>query len=174
MFSTTGYEWRSEMKSCNSLVLRSREYPIVFIPQRLWTIGSTQCFARFNFWLSLKTSRSVLSTISITITNMVSMERELNKLFNDTNYNKENVIIREIWSIKLELQNFFWGVYIILLSSTSKNIDCLCLGYLCQKGGKCSEIAKCALFKNHRIKSQNRCCITQNIYYFVFIICTTP
>ena len=35
------------------------------------------------------------------------MERELNKLFNDTNYNKENVIIREIWSIKLELQNFF-------------------------------------------------------------------
>ena len=42
---------------------------------------------------------------------MVSMERELNKLFNDTNYNKENVIIREIWSIKLELQNFFWGVY---------------------------------------------------------------
>ena len=38
---------------------------------------------------------------------MVSMERELNKLFNDTNYNKENVIIREIWSIKLELQNFF-------------------------------------------------------------------
>ena len=39
------------------------------------------------------------------------MERELNKLFNDTNYNKENVIIREIWSIKLELQNFFWGVY---------------------------------------------------------------
>ena len=40
------------------------------------------------------------------------MERELNKLFNDTNYNKENVIIREIWSIKLELQNFFWGVYI--------------------------------------------------------------
>ena len=43
---------------------------------------------------------------------MVSMERELNKLFNDTNYNKENVIIREIWSIKLELQNFFWGVYV--------------------------------------------------------------
>ena len=42
---------------------------------------------------------------------MVSMERELNKLFNDTYYNKENVIIREIWSIKLELQNFFWGVY---------------------------------------------------------------
>ena len=42
---------------------------------------------------------------------MVSMERELNKLFNDTNYNKENVIIREIWSMKLELQNFFWGVY---------------------------------------------------------------
>ena len=42
------------------------------------------------------------------------MERELNKLFNDTNYNKENVIIREIWSIKLELQNFFWGVYIII------------------------------------------------------------
>ena len=40
------------------------------------------------------------------------MERELNKLFNDINYNKENVIIREIWSIKLELQNFFWGVYI--------------------------------------------------------------
>ena len=40
------------------------------------------------------------------------MERELNKLFNDTNYNKENVIVREIWSIKLELQNFFWGVYI--------------------------------------------------------------
>ena len=38
---------------------------------------------------------------------MVSMERELNKLFNDTNYNKENVIIREIWSIKLDLQNFF-------------------------------------------------------------------
>ena len=34
----------------------------------------------------------------ITITNMVhvSMERELNKLFNYTNYNKENVIIREI------------------------------------------------------------------------------
>ena len=45
---------------------------------------------------------------------MVSMERELNKLFNDTNYNKENVIIREIWSIKLELQNFFWGVYMKL------------------------------------------------------------
>ena len=40
------------------------------------------------------------------------MERELNKLFNDTNYNKENVPIREIWSIKLELQNFIWGVYI--------------------------------------------------------------
>ena len=40
------------------------------------------------------------------------MERELNKLFNDTNYNKENVIIRKIWSIKLELQDFFWGVYI--------------------------------------------------------------
>ena len=39
---------------------------------------------------------------------MVSMERELNKLFNDTNYIKENVIIREIWSIKLELQNIFW------------------------------------------------------------------
>ena len=35
------------------------------------------------------------------------MERELNKLFNDTNYNKENVIIREIWSIKLEFPNFF-------------------------------------------------------------------
>ena len=48
---------------------------------------------------------------------MVSMERELNKLFNDTNYNKENVIIREIWSIKLELQNFFWGVYIVLENS---------------------------------------------------------
>ena len=47
---------------------------------------------------------------------MVSMERELNKLFNDTNYNKENVIIREIWSIKLELQNFFWGVYFFFLS----------------------------------------------------------
>ena len=45
---------------------------------------------------------------------MVSMERELNKLFNDTNYNKENVIIREIWSIKLELQNFSWGVYALI------------------------------------------------------------
>ena len=45
------------------------------------------------------------------------MERELNKLFNDTNYNKENVIIREIWSIKLELQNFFWGVYLFIMSS---------------------------------------------------------
>ena len=29
------------------------------------------------------------------------MERELNKLFNDTNYDKE------IWSIKLEFPNFF-------------------------------------------------------------------
>ena len=46
------------------------------------------------------------------------MERELNKLFNDTNYNKENVIIREIWSIKLELQNFFWGVYYDHATST--------------------------------------------------------
>ena len=45
------------------------------------------------------------------------MERELNKLFNDTNYNKENVIIREIWSIKLELQDFFWGVYIKTLTT---------------------------------------------------------
>ena len=37
------------------------------------------------------------------------MERELNKHFNDTNYNKENVIlvIREIWSIKLEFPTFF-------------------------------------------------------------------
>ena len=35
------------------------------------------------------------------------MERELNKLFNDTNYNKENVIIREIWSINLNFQTFF-------------------------------------------------------------------
>ena len=35
------------------------------------------------------------------------MERELNKLFNDTNYDKENMIIREIWSIKLEFPNFF-------------------------------------------------------------------
>ena len=35
------------------------------------------------------------------------MERELNKLFNDTNYDKENVIIREIWSIKLEFPNYF-------------------------------------------------------------------
>ena len=35
------------------------------------------------------------------------MERELNKLFNGTNYNKEYVIIREIWSIKLEFPNFF-------------------------------------------------------------------
>ena len=35
------------------------------------------------------------------------MEMELNKLFNDTNYNKANVIIREIWSIKLEFPNFF-------------------------------------------------------------------
>ena len=32
----------------------------------------------------------------ITITNMVSMDPLLNKLFNDTNYNKQNVIIREI------------------------------------------------------------------------------
>ena len=107
MFSTTGYEWRSEMKSCNSLVLRSREYPIVFIPQRLWTTGSTQCFAIFHFWLSLKTFHNF-----ITITNMVSMERGLNKLFNDTNCDKENLIIKEIWSIKLEFPNFFfWGVY---------------------------------------------------------------
>ena len=35
------------------------------------------------------------------------MERELNKLFNDTNYDKENMIIKEIWSIKLEFPNFF-------------------------------------------------------------------
>ena len=35
------------------------------------------------------------------------MERELNKLFNDTNYDKENMIIRELWSIKLEFPNFF-------------------------------------------------------------------
>ena len=47
---------------------------------------------------------------------MVSMEKELNKLFNDTNYNKENVIIREIWSIKLELQNFF-EEFIILVQA---------------------------------------------------------
>ena len=38
---------------------------------------------------------------------MVSMERELIKLFNDTNYNKENVIIRKINQSILELQNFF-------------------------------------------------------------------
>ena len=63
-----------------------------FHPQRLWTIGSTQCFARFHFWLSFK--------------------RKLNKLFNETNYNKENVI-REIWLIKLEFPNFFWGVYVL-------------------------------------------------------------
>ena len=56
---------------------------------------------------------------------MVSMERELNKLFNDTNYNKENVIIREIWSIKLELQNFFWGVYLYPDSSGNKKQNCL-------------------------------------------------
>ena len=42
---------------------------------------------------------------------MVSMERELNKLLNDTNYDKENMIINEMWSIKLEFPNFFWGVY---------------------------------------------------------------
>ena len=27
---------------------------------------------------------------------MVSMERELNKLFNDTNYDKENMIIKDM------------------------------------------------------------------------------
>ena len=64
MYSTAGYEWRSEMKSCNSLVLPSRETPIVFILQWVWTIASTQCFARFHFWLSIKTSCSVLSMIS--------------------------------------------------------------------------------------------------------------
>ena len=62
---------------------------------------------------------------------MVSMERELNKLFNDTNYNKENVIIREIWSIKLELQNCFWGVYI---DCTSDFIEGSCLIH--KKSGK--------------------------------------
>ena len=35
------------------------------------------------------------------------MERELNKLLDDTNYNKEYVKITEIWSIKLEFPNFF-------------------------------------------------------------------
>ena len=30
------------------------------------------------------------------ILGLASLERELNKLFNDTNYNKENVIIREM------------------------------------------------------------------------------
>ena len=40
------------------------------------------------------------------------MERELNKLFNDINYDKENMIIRQIyvWSIKREFPNYFWGV----------------------------------------------------------------
>ena len=50
------------------------------------------------------------------------MERELNKLFDDTNYNKENVIIREIWSIKLELHNFFRGVYVDLTSIFKVNM----------------------------------------------------
>ena len=64
IYSTAGYEWRSEMKSCNSFVLPSRETPFVFILQWVWTIASTQCFARFHFWLSIKTSCSVLSIIS--------------------------------------------------------------------------------------------------------------
>ena len=50
------------------------------------------------------------------------MERELNKLFNDTNYNKEYVIIREIWSIKHEFPNFFWGVYYWIIFEDKNNI----------------------------------------------------
>ena len=40
------------------------------------------------------------------------MERELNKLFNDTNYNKENVIIREIMMNQTWIFKLFWGVFI--------------------------------------------------------------
>ena len=95
MLSTTGYEWRSEMKSCNALVLHSREYPMVFIPQRLWTIGSTQCFARFN---SESHSKPAVVCFPQFYNHYkygiwYQWKGSLNKLFNDTNYNKDNVII---------------------------------------------------------------------------------
>ena len=85
------------MKSCNSLVLRSREYPIVFIPPTTLNNRQHTMLCKISFLTLTQNQLCVLHDF-ITITNMVhvSMERELNKLFNNTNYDKENMIIREI------------------------------------------------------------------------------
>ena len=69
-YSAAGYEWRSEIISCRTLI-RLVSCPVGNRPwfssselQRFWTLFSTQCFARFHFWLEIKTSCSVLSMIS--------------------------------------------------------------------------------------------------------------
>ena len=83
------------MKSCNSLVLRRRNIGLSHCFHPPTTLNNRQHTIALQDFISDSHSKPFHDFI--TITNMVSMERELNKILNDTNYNKENVIIREIY-----------------------------------------------------------------------------
>ena len=48
----------------------------------------------------------------IYISNGVSLKRGINRLFNNSTFNFNNTFERKISTLKVELRNFLWGVYI--------------------------------------------------------------
>ena len=105
------------MKSCNSLpVAHAGNYPIVFYPlQRLWTYRQHTMLCIDDNYLTAHSKPAVVCFPRFhnhhKYGDFFILKGSLNKLcFNDTNYNKESMLIskRALWSIKLNWQNFFW------------------------------------------------------------------